>query len=417
MALFLKVGKGKHFMLGDLKKVEGKLLQMSSKRAKRLEDIAPSGIRRLFALAQHMPGLINLGIGEPDFTPPQHVLEAATQAMAEGKTHYAPSSGIPELREALAKKFNREYGLFYNPANEVLVTVGATEAVSLALLAFVNPGDEVLIPDPGFVCYRPAVLIAGGVPVSTPLLENDGFKPDMDTVISLITKKSRVIILNSPHNPTGSVLNYEELAELAKVAVENDLIVISDEVYEKIVYDGTKHYCLATFPEMRERTIVVNSFSKSYAMTGFRVGYAVGSEDLIPAMLLVQQFTVACVDGPAQYAATAALEGPQEFVSKMVSKFDERRRLVHSRLGEIEGFSCSVPMGAFYAFPSIEAFKTTSVDFSEYILKEAKVVVTPGSSFGECGEGFLRLSFATSYEKIAEALDRMEKAARKFKTP
>ncbi len=403
-------------MLGELKKVRGKILQMRRKKAERLENIKPSGIRRLFALTQNMPNLISLGLGEPDFTPPVHVLEAAKQAIIEGKTHYTPSNGIPELLEALAKKFTREYGLFYNPENEILVTVGATEAVFLALLAFINPGDEVLIPDPGFVCYEPAVLIAGGTPVSMPMLEDDGFKPDIETVTSLITEKSRVIILNFPNNPTGSILTYDELAELAKLAVEKDLIIISDEVYEKIIYDNAKHYCLATFPGMRERTIVVNSFSKTYAMTGFRVGYALGHEDLISPMLLTQQFTVACVDGPAQYAATAALEGPQKFVSEMVSKFDKRRRLIYRRLDEIEGFSCFIPKGAFYAFPNIKSFKTTSADFSEFLLKEAKVAVTPGSSFGKYGENYLRFSFATSYEKINEALDRIEKAVGNAKT-
>lgn len=387
---------------------------MHSKKAERLKDIKPSSIRRLFALTQHKPGLISLGIGEPDFTPPRHVLEAAKQAMTEGKTHYTISNGISGLREALSKKFTREYGLFYNPENEILVTVGATEAVSLALLAFINPGDEVLIPDPGFVCYVPAVLIAGGVPVLMPLLENNGFKPDIEAVTSLITKRSRVIIINSPHNPTGSVLTYDELAKLAKLAVENDLILVSDEVYEKITYDNVKHYCLATFHGMRERTIVVNSFSKTYAMTGFRVGCALGPEDLISAMLLVHQFTVACVGGPAQYAATAALEGPQDFVANMISEFDKRRRLIYQRLSEIEGFNCSLPEGAFYAFPNIKAFKATSAEFSEFLLKEAKVAVTPGSSFGKHGEGFLRLSYATSYEKISEALDRIEKAVRKL---
>jgi aspartate/methionine/tyrosine aminotransferase len=294
--------------------------------------------------------------------------------------------------------------------------VGATEAVFLALLAFVNPGDEVLIPDPGFVCYKPAVLIAGGVPVSLPMIEDhDSFRPDLDAVTSLVTGKSRVIVTNSPSNPTGSVLTYDEAAKLAKVSVENDLIMISDEVYEKIVYDGSKHFCLATFPGMRDRTIVVNSFSKTYAMTGFRVGYALGPEDLISVMSLVQQFTVACVDGPAQYAATAALEGSQDFVAKMVSEFDRRRRLVHRRLNEVEGFRCSLPKGAFYAFPNIGAFKTPSVDFADTILRECKVVVTPGSSFGGHGEGSLRLSFATSYSRIDEALDRIEQSTEKLR--
>ena len=389
-------------------------MQTRKRRAERLKNIKASAIRRLFGLGKQMPNVISLGIGEPDFIPPPHVLEAVKQAMDDGKTHYAPSDGILELREAIAKKFSHDYGIFYNPEDEILVTVGATEAVSLALQALINPGDEVLIPNPGFVCYEPAVLIAGGTPVSIPILERDCFKPDIENVISLITSKSRVIIINSPNNPTGSVFSYDELAELGKLAVENDLIVISDEVYEKIIYDDAKHYCSSTFPGLRERTIVVNSFSKTYAMTGLRVGYAVGPRDLISAMLLVQQFTVACVDTVAQYAAIAALEGPQDFVSTMVSMFDKRRMLVYRRLNEMEGIRCTLPNGAFYAFPNVKEFKRSSGELSELLLKEAKVVVTPGSAFGRYGEGFLRLSYATSYEKIEEGLDRLGRAIERF---
>lgn len=381
-------------------------------KAERLQKIKPSGIRRIFSLAQNIPDLINLGIGEPDFTPPKHILNAAQNAISEGKTHYSPSNGIPELREATAEKFTREYGLYYNPENEILVTVGATEAVALALLALVNQGDEVLIPDPGFVCYGPAVRIAGGIPVSIPINEDSDFKPDIDAVMSLITPKSRVIILNFPNNPTGAVLSYNELAKLAKLAVQNNLIVISDEVYEKIIYDDSKHYCLAALPDMRDRTIVINSFSKTYAMTGFRVGCALGPKDLISAMLLIHQFMVACVDGPAQYAATAALEGSQEFVTHMVSEFDKRRKLIHKRLNEIEGFQCSLPKGAFYVFPSVRNIEKPSTIIAEHILKKAKVVVTPGSSFGNYGEGHLRFSYAAAFEKIDEAVDRIGKIIR-----
>ena len=399
-------------MLDELEQLEEMGPQMRSKKARRLANVQPSGIRRFLTMALRTPDLISLGIGEPDFIPPPHVLEAAKMAITEGRTHYTPSNGIPALREALAKKFNRDYGLFYDPEDEILVTVGATEAVAIALLAFVNPGDEVLIPDPGFLCYKPAVQIAGGIPVSLPMLEDDGFKPDMTAVTSLVTEKSRVIITNSPSNPTGSILSYDEAAELAKLGVEKDLVIISDEVYERIIYDGSKHFCLATFPGMRDRTVVVNSFSKTYAMTGFRVGCALGPQELISAMSLIQQHIVACVDGPAQYAAAAALEGPQDFVTAMVREFDKRRRLVHKRLNEMEGFRCSLPRGAFYAFPNIKTFKRSSADFSEIILEESKVIVTPGSSFGAHGEGFLRLSFATGYEKINEALDRIEKTTK-----
>jgi len=390
----------------------GKALQT---RSERLRNIKASGIRRLFSLAQCAPDTISLGVGEPDFTPPQHILNAATRAIEEGKTHYCPSRGVLTLREAVTKKHQREYKLFYKPDSEVLITVGATEAASLALLSFLNSGDEVLIPSPGFVSYGPAVQIAGGAPIPIPVLEDKGFKPDMSTVASLITEKTRLIIVNSPNNPTGSVLSYKELSELGKLAVENDLIVISDEVYEHIIYDGMKHYSMATFPGMRERTVTVNSFSKTYAMTGFRIGYALGPENLIDSMLLTHQFLVACVDGPAQYAAEAALEGPQGFIHKMVSEFDERRRFVYRRLSEIEGFTCNLPKGAFYMFPNIKAFGVDSKFFSELLFESTKVVTTPGSAFGTYGEGFLRLSYATSMGKIDESLNRIERASKQLR--
>ena len=411
----LPVIEGKRFYAEEMKGNRGRSLQTLFGRAERLKNVEVSGIRRLFALGQDASDVVSLGIGEPDFSPPQHVLDAVTQAMSEGKTHYTASSGILELREALAKKYGREYRVHYNPENEILVTVGATEAVAIALLALVNPGDEVLIPNPGFVCYKPAVLIAGGNPIEVPMLENNGFKPNLEAVTSLVTKKSRVIIINSPNNPTGSVLTHGELSELAKIAIENNLIVVSDEVYERIIYDGASHYCLASLPGLRDRTIVVNSFSKTFAMTGFRVGCAVGPKELISAMLLVQQFLIASVNGPAQYAATAALEGSQEFVSQMVSEFDKRRRLIHRRLNEIDGFECTIPKGAFYVFPSIHDLQIKSADLAQFILEEAKVVTTPGSAFGSQGEGYLRMSYATSHDVINEALDRIEKKTRRLK--
>jgi len=390
-------------------------LRKHERRTEKLKNIKTSGIRCLFELSQNMTDLVNLGIGEPDFSPPKHVTEAAILALNEGKTHYSPSNGIPELREAIAEKYSREYRVSYAPDNEILVTVGATEAVAIALMALVNPGDDVLLPDPGFVCYKPAVLLAGGNPVPIPMKLKDGFKPDFETVTSLITDRSRVIIINSPNNPTGSVMTYDELKTLGKIAVENDLIVISDEVYEKITYDQTKHYCFATFPDQRERTIVVNSFSKTYAMTGLRVGYALGPKELISSMTLAQQFVVASVNSPAQYAATAALEGDQKFIANMVSEFDIRRRLICNGLNETKGFRCNLPEGAFYVFPNIEDFETKSLDFSQFLAKEARVVTTPGSAFGRQGEGFLRLSYSTSSENINEALHRIEQATQKLR--
>jgi aminotransferase len=382
--------------------------------AKRLKSIKPSGIRRFFSLAQEMPTCFNLGVGEPDFCVPAHALNGGWQAVKEGRTHYAPTNGVAELRDALAQKANRDYGLNYDPSSEILVTVGGTQAIFIALMGLLNQGDEVLIPDPAFVAYEPCVLLAEGVPVHVPLREDNDFRPSIDDVTSLITDKSRVMILNHPNNPTGSVLSYDEVATLSKIAVERDLVVISDEVYEKIVYDGIKHYCLATFPGMRERTLVVNSFSKTYAMTGLRVGCVYGPKDLVSPLWLVNQYTVACVDTFSQYVAAAALKGPQKCVEEMVKEFDRRRHLVHERLNEFQGFKCQLPKGAFYAFPNIKGSGLSSEHLAELLVKEASVLTVPGSSFGAYGEGYLRLSYASAYEDLEEALNRMERALRKL---
>ncbi len=394
--------------------LEVQLRLVQFRAANRLKNIKPSGIRRMFSQAKSVPNAVSLGVGEPDFSPPPHALEAIKRALDEGKTHYAPTSGMPELLEALAEKARKDYGLIYDPNAEILITVGGTHAIFLALQALVNPSDEVLIPDPGFVCYEPGVYIADGMPVSIPLLEKNGFAIEKEGVISHITNKSRVIIVNSPNNPTGAAFSYDILSNLAKVANECDLTVISDEVYEKITYDNTRHYCMASFPGMRDRTIVVGSFSKTYAMTGFRVGYAYGPKDLIGPMMLAHQFNVACVNGPAQYGALAALNGPQDFVKNMVAEFDRRRRLVFSRLNEIEGFSCNLPKGAFYVFANIKAFGTSSEKFAEHLAKNG-VITVPGSAFGKLGEGYLRLSYATAYNELEDALNRIEKAAKSFK--
>jgi aminotransferase len=414
MDWFSDIGKRKHFMLRLTLFDEVYRVAKRSLIAKRLRRIKPSTIREAFSIAQRIPDVINLGIGEPDFRPPLHVTDAAKQALDKGKTHYSPSAGIPELCEALAKKAKQDYGLGYDPSSEVLVTIGATEAVFLALMALINRGDEVLVFDPGFVCYEPDILLAGGFPVHIPLLEEDGFRLDVDAVMSRITDKSRVIIVNSPNNPTGAVFSHDDLLKLSKLVIERDLIVISDEVYEKIVYDGAKHFGMAVFPGMRERTISVNSFSKTYAMTGFRVGYALGPADLIDPMARVHQYSVACVDGPSQYAAIAALEGSQDCVRTMVAEFDKRRKLMHRRINETNGFSCALPKGAFYVFVNIRRFRESSSNFADYLVKEGKVATISGSAFGRCGEGYLRLSYATACEKIEEAMNRIEKATRNF---
>jgi aminotransferase len=384
------------------------------RHADRVKSMKPSGIRRFFALGQEIPGCINLTLGEPDFCPPRYALEAGWNAAQEGKTHYAPTNGVLELREGLARKADRDYGLTYDPGCEVLITVGGTEAIFTALMSLLNSGDEVLVTNPGFVIYEPSVFLAGGVPVRVPLREDRTFLPSVEDVTSLVTDMSHVIILNFPNNPTGTVLSYDQAVALAKIAVERDMIVISDEVYEKIVYDGAKHYCLATLPGMRERTLVVNSFSKTYAMTGLRVGYVYGPRELISSVWLVHQYTVACVDSLSQFVALAALEGPQNFITGMVREFDRRRHLVHERLNEIEGFSCQLPKGAFYAFANIKRFGLASEKFAEFLATEARVMTVPGSAFGSAGEGYIRISYAAAFEKLEEALDRIAKAVKKL---
>jgi aminotransferase len=383
--------------------------------ADRLKQIKPSGIRRFFNLTKETPGIINLSVGEPDFAPPKHALTAGWKATKKGETHYTPTNGIPELREAIAQKVYRDYGLRYDPDTEILVTVGGTEAIFLAMLSLVNPGDEVLIPNPGFVCYEPSVLLAGGVPVSMPLLEERDFKPSVGDVMSRTTEKSRVMLLNYPNNPTGSILSHEEAAELAKVAVKRDMIVISDDVYEKILYDGERHHCFASFSGMRERTLVVNSFSKTYAMTGLRVGFVLGPKRLVSALWTAHQYVAACVDSLAQHIALGALNGPQGFVGRMVKEFDRRRHLVYERLNEIDGFHFALPKGAFYAFPNISESGVSSEKLAEFLVKEARVAVVPGSAFGSYGEDHIRVSYAAAYELLEEALSRMEKAVRKLK--
>lgn len=383
--------------------------------AERLKGINPSGIRRFFALADEAADSINLSVGEPDFSPPERALNAGWEAVRGGRTHYTPTNGIPELRDAIAQKAYCECGLHYDPKCEVVVTVGASEAVFSALFGMINPGDEVLVPDPGFVLYDPVVRLAGGKPVHVPLLEDREFRISASDVTSLITEKSRVMILNYPNNPTGGVLSYDECAALAKVATERDLIVISDEVYEKIVYDGAKHYCFATFPGMRERTVVVNSFSKTYAMTGLRIGYACGPKELISALWLVHQYAVSSVNSFAQYSALEAVKGPQGFVDDMVREFDRRRRMVHERLNAIQGVRCSLPKGAFYVFPNIASFGMTSDQFAEFLFKEARVVTVPGSAFGSKGEGHIRISYAAAFHHLEEAVGRIESVVRSLR--
>jgi len=362
----------------------------------------------MFNLAQQYEGVINLSVGEPDFDTPKHIVEAAINAMKEAYTHYTPNAGLKEFREAAAEKVKAENGIDADPETEVIATVGAMGGLSLAILTVVDPGDEVLIPDPGFPSYKAQVVLAGGRPVPYTLVEENGFLIDVEEIKKLITEKTKAIIINTPSNPTGTVLNEKNLREISEIAIENELLVISDEAYEAIIYDGLTHISIASLPDMKERTISIFTLSKTYAMTGWRIGFAVANEDIISQMTKLQEHISAHPSSISQKAAVAALRGGNDCVKKMIAEYSERRGLLLKGLSEIPGFRCTRPQGAFYVFPNIKGFKMSSEKFSMQVLEKAKVVVVPGTAFGKHGEGYVRISYATSREKLANALSRIK---------
>jgi aspartate/methionine/tyrosine aminotransferase len=378
--------------------------------SQRIQLIRSSGIRKLFDLAQTMGGVISLGIGEPDFDTPRHIREAAKEALDEGYTRYTPNAGFLDLREALSAKVARVNGLDYTPQEVLVSGGGCTGALLLALLALVDPGDEVIISDPCFVVYEAVARIVGATPVFVAVREAEDFRLIPGNVEKSVTSKTKLIILNSPANPTGGVQRREDVAGIAEVARRHDLYVVSDEVYETMLYDGMRHQSIAAFKGMRQRTVTVNSFSKTYAMTGWRIGYAVGAREIISQMVKLQQYTMVHAPAISQRAALAALNGPQDFIERMVTVFDERRRFFISRLNEIEGFRCPTPKGAFYAFPNVEGLGTLSKDLAQFLLQKGGVAVVPGSAFGAGGEGYLRLSYAQPLNQLEEACNRIEKA-------
>ena len=378
-------------------------------RISRRANLVPwSGVRKMFNLAQQYEGVINLSVGEPDFDTPKHIVEAAINAMKEAYTHYTPNAGLKEFREAAAEKVKAENGIDADPETEVIATVGAMGGLSLAILTVVDPGDEVLIPDPGFPSYKAQVVLAGGRPVPYTLVEENGFLIDVEEIKKLITEKTKAIIINTPSNPTGTVLNEKNLREISEIAIENELLVISDEAYEAIIYDGLTHISIASLPDMKERTISIFTLSKTYAMTGWRIGFAVANEDIISQMTKLQEHISAHPSSISQKAAVAALRGGNDCVKKMIAEYSERRELLLKGLSEIPGFRCTRPQGAFYVFPNIKGFKMSSEKFSMQVLERAKVVVVPGTAFGKHGEGYVRISYATSREKLANALSRIK---------
>jgi len=379
--------------------------------ASRMQLVPFSGIRKVFerakALEREGRPVIFLETGRPDFDTPAHIKEAAKRALDAGDVHYTSNYGTPELRAAIAEKLKRENGLTYDPDAEIIVTVGAAEAVFDAFLAFLNPGDEVLYPEPSWLNYAAAARLAGAIPVAIPLRESNGYQIDPDEVRRRITSQTRLLIIASPHNPTGAVQSPDTLRDLADLVVQCNLLVISDEIYERIIYDDRVHVSLARLPGMGERTITINGFSKAFSMTGWRLGYAAAPQPFIQAMNRVHQYNVACACAFAQAGAVAALKGPQDCVTAMVAEFRRRRDLVVPAINAMRGLSCVNPGGAFYVWVNITRIGVTSEDFSMNLLERAYVSLVPGTVFGESGQGYVRLSYANSYERLEEALRRL----------
>ena len=387
------------------------MFKIRSKWISQRADMVPwSGVRKMFNYAQKYSNVINLSLGEPDFDTPQHIIKAAIEAMKKGYTHYTPNAGLIEFREAVAEKLRKENGIDVDPETEVIATVGAMGALSLAMLTIVNPGDEVLIPNPGFASYEAQVILAEGKPVSYSLNEDKGFDINAEEIAGLITNKTRAILVNTPSNPTGSVLSEKSLKKIAEIAIENDLLVISDEAYEAITYDDFRHVSIASLPDMKDRTISIFSFSKTYAMTGWRIGFAAANEEIIRQMTKLQEHLAAHPSSISQMAAIAALRGPKDHIKKMVKEYSERRELIMEELAEIPEIKCFRPQGAFYVFPNIKAFKMSSEDFAMHILEKARVIIVPGTAFGNNGEGYVRISYAASKEEISRAMTRMKQA-------
>ena len=385
--------------------------------SERVRQIGSSGIRRAFDLANKsgIEDLISLGLGEPDFDTPPFVKEAAKRAIDEGFNRYTTNAGVPELREAIARKLQRENDVTYDPETEILVTVGGINAIHLAIMATINPGDEVLLPDPFFVAFEPCVIMSGGRAIRVPLLEENGFRLRAADLESAITPATRLVIVNTPHNPTGAVLSREDLMAIADVANRHNLLVLSDEVYERLVYAPACHISMASLPDMRERTVCIHSFSKAWCMCGWRIGFASAPAPIIEQMVKLQQFNSVHAPSYAQRAALAALNGPQDFLIEMRTEFDRRRRFMVDRVNAIDGMSCVEPHGTFYVFVNVKALGLSSAEAARILLTHGRVVTVPGSALGHCGEGFLRISYTVPMARLEVAMDRIEATVRRIR--
>ena len=381
-------------------------MPISDKFNQRAVSLKPSGIRKFFDLAYTMENVVSLGIGEPDFVTPWHIRDAGIYSLEKGNTMYTPNSGLPQLRKAISNYLHRRFAMDYSP-DEVLVTVGGSEAIDLALRAFITPGDEVIIPEPCFVCYDPITQLCGGVPVPIATTAEDEFRLTAERLEAAITPRTKVLILPFPNNPTGAVMRREHLEPIAEVCVRRDLIVVSDEIYGELTYGGERHVSISTLPGMKERTIVVSGLSKSHAMTGWRLGYAAAPAEVAKLMTKIHQFALMCAPTSSQYAALEAVENGDEDIQEMREQYDQRRRFICDGLNRI-GLPCFEPCGAFYFFPDIRPTGLSSDEFCRRLLYEQHVAVIPGNAFGEAGEGFVRCSYAYSVQKIASALERIE---------
>ncbi len=368
-------------------------------------DIKPSGIRKFFDLVSEIPDAISLGVGEPDFDTPWRVREEGIYSLEKGRTFYTANAGLIELRTEISKYLEKKIHVSYDPAKEIVVTVGGSEGIDLALRAMLNPGDEVIIPEPCFVSYIPCALMADGVAVTIPLKEENQFRLTKEELLAAVTDKTKVLVLSYPNNPTGAVMTKEDLEAIRDVVVEKDLFVISDEIYSELIYNG-EHISIASLEGMRERTIVINGFSKAFAMTGWRMGYAVGPRLIMEQITKIHQFAIMCAPTTGQYAAIEALKNCEEDVQLMRESYNQRRKFLLNEFEKI-GMKCFEPLGAFYAFPNITAFGLTSDEFANRLLKEEKVAVVPGTAFGDSGEGFLRVSYAYSIEELRNAMERI----------
>ncbi len=378
---------------------------------KTLEHLKPSGIRRFFDIASEMEDVISLSIGEPDFSTPWHIREEGIHSLEGGKTWYTPNAGLMKLRESIAGYVQRHNGIAYEPKDEVLVTVGGSEAIDLGLRALINPGDEVLIPEPCFVCYVPLVEMAGGVPVSIVTRAEDAFRLTPQALRAAITPRTRLLILPYPNNPTGGVMRREHLEAIAPAIQESGIFVLSDEIYGALTYGDQPHVSIASLPGMKERTMLIDGFSKAFAMTGWRLGYACGPRALMKQVIKLHQYALMCAPTTAQYAAIEAMDNGDEDVENMRAEYDIRRRFIVDRLNRL-GLTCFEPEGAFYVFPSVAVTGLSSEEFCQKLLMEKHVAVVPGSAFGKCGEGYVRISYCYSLKHITEAMNRIEEFLR-----